>query len=307
MGPLPDRLDELARGGEVEAGARGGRDVGDPQLVACEPLPQPGERLVGRLVGGVPVVDGEHGRRRDHVGCDAAADPDGVQPFAVDEAVDLDLLAAVPGERLQRGREGVDGVDAHPGAGAVRGDAVGVQLDADGTLAAALDARGGGFHEDGEVCFDEVGSVPGEPPEPVARGVDLLVVVEDPGDVAVGGFQLDGERQHDRDPALHVARAASPDDVALRGLDQPRRQVVEHGDGVEVPGDDDALGPPQVGARDDAVAVAVERQVRRGLEPRLDEVRERALVPGDGLDVDDLPQQGGQLRHAPSLSRGVAP
>ena len=126
------------------------------------------------------------------------------------------------------------------------------------------------------------------PAEPVELVGDLLVVVEDPGDVAARGCQGRGQVQADGDTALHVDAAAAPHDRLPVALLQAARDVAgapRDRDGVEVPGDDDPLGAPQTGAGDDGVAVPQDLQVIPGRQGRLDGVRQRGLGAGDARHV----------------------
>ena len=124
----------------------------------------------------------------------------------------------------------------------------------------------------------------GEQLEAVVPRVDLLGLVEDVGDVAVGLGHGRGEPQDDRVAALHVAGAEAVQQVAVAA----GRQVVVDRHGVEVAGDHDPLAAAEVGARHDGVAVPAHRQVGVRRERGLDGVRDRLLVAADRLDVDQL-------------------
>ena len=98
--------------------------------------------------------------------------------------------------------------------------------------------------------------------------------------------ELGGELELHGDTRLHVDRAAAPE--VVRALDrlEPGRQVVVHRDGVDVAGDDDALGA--------AEARCAPRRRRRGGSPRGGRVRRgrprsrppaRVSLPDDRLDV----------------------
>ena len=67
-----------------------------------------------------------------------------------------------------------------------------------------------GSHSTANVAGEQLGALAADPGQPVQLGLDLLVVVEDPGDVATGRGEPGGDGQLDRDPALHVARAPAP-------------------------------------------------------------------------------------------------
>ncbi len=108
---------------------------------------------------------------------------------------------------------------------------------------------------------------------------------------------------------LHVGGAATPQDAVDI---QAGWKVVVHRDGVQVAGDHDTAFAAQLRPRDDRVAVAEHLEVRERAQRGLDRIRDRRLVAGDRLDVDQLPRQldggGGEVerRHQPSL-RGRYP
>ena len=68
----------------------------------------------------------------------------------------------------------------------MRAPAGGADLDAQRALAAGLDLAVGGLAEQREVRGQPVGQVALDPAEPVARGLDLLVVVEHERQVVPG-------------------------------------------------------------------------------------------------------------------------
>lgn len=167
--------------------------------------------------------------------------------------------------------------------------AAGAQQDPQGALAAALDLLVGGFEEDREIGLQPARVGRGEVLEPVALGGDLLVVVEHEGEVAVGLGDGAGDPQLHGDTGLHVAGAAAPQDAVLV---EAGGDVVRDGHGVDVPGEHDALRAAEFRARDDVVAVAVDRQVRERAQGRLDRVREGLLRAALGRDVHE---PGGEL------------
>ena len=150
-------------------------------------------------------------------------------------------------------------------------------------LAAGLDAGVGRLHEDREVAGEQLGTLAGEPAEPVELRSDLLALVEHVGDVADGLGDRRGHHERDRHAALHVARAQTVEDVAL----EPRRQVAVGGHGVKVPGDDDSLGTTERRTSDDRVAIAYDLEVRQRAQRRLDRVGDDLLVEALGGDVDE--------------------
>ena len=87
-------------------------------------------------------------------------------------------------------------------------------LGAQRALATALDLRVGRLeeHREGGVG-DELRSLLLNVEQPVEPAVDLLRLVADEGDIRVGSGQKPGDPQQDRDAALHVDRAATPQGV----------------------------------------------------------------------------------------------
>ena len=189
----------------------------------------------------------------------------------------------------------MDRVDALPAARGVGPLTGGPDLDAERPLAAGLHLGVGRLHQDREVGLHELGMALAEQVEPVELRVDLLGLVEDVGDVAVGLGDRGGQPQDDRVAALHVAGAEPVQQVALTS----GRQVVVDRHRVEMAGDDDPLAAAQVGAGDDGVAVPGHREMRERRQRDLDRVRDRLLVPADRLDVDELDREvdgaGGQV------------
>ncbi len=134
--------------------------------------------------------------------------------------------------------------------------------------------------------------VAGEPAEAVAVRLDLLAVVEDEGQVAVGFGDRGGDPQLNGDSGLHVGGAAAVQQVAVH----PGGQVVGDRHGVQVSGEQHPLGAAEVGPGDDRVPVPVHGEVRQGPQGRLHGVGEHLLVAADGGDVD---QSGGELTAGP--------
>ena len=155
----------------------------------------------------------------------------------------------------------------------------------------------------------EFRAVAAQPQQPVALGRDLFAVVEDVGDVPAGRGQR-GQPELHRDPGFHIRGPAA---VQARALDAGP-QVARDRHGVDVPGQDHPLRPPERGPGHDRVAVAVHGQVRQRPERGLDGVGERALIAADRRGVH---KPGGQCRpvelkiHPASLLRpsadGLAP
>ncbi|GMA91706.1 hypothetical protein GCM10025869_22350 [Homoserinibacter gongjuensis] len=176
----------------------------------------------------------------------------------------------------------------------------GGDVDPDRAIASALDLAARGLTEDGEVGLEQLGVLAGDATETVEGGVDLFVVVPNPGDVDGGLDELDREREHDGAAALHVDRAAPPQRRTL--VDEPGGQVRVDRNGVDVTGDHDPLGPAERRAGDHGIPVARHLEVRLGAHDRLDRIGEFALCARDGCDVDELPRElggrGGQVESA---------
>src|SRR5699024_10049755 len=184
----------------------------------------------------------------------------------------------------------VDCVLTHPRARTVRTLPSGHDLHPHGALAATLDHAVGRFHEDREVPGKPFGVVAGQPEQPVAGGVDLLVVVEDVRDVVHGpGHEL-AQPKLGRDTGLHVGGTAPVQEPAL----DPGGDVVDDGHGVDVPGDDHATFTPQVGTGHHGVAVPGDGETAQAAEPVLHHVGEYFFVTALRTHIDE---GGGQVRH----------
>jgi hypothetical protein len=244
--------------------------------------------LVLALVRCEPVVDGDPALVGNDVAGDSPGDADRVHALAVGQAVDLDLGRLVGREPLQQVAGRVDRVAAHPGPGRVGAVAAQHDVGAHGALAAGLDGGVGRLHQHGEVPGQPVRVVAHDPAQTVLVGLDLLVVVEDVGDVPVGLDEVLGEEQLDGDAALHVGRAAAVD----AAVDDPAGQVVPQRHGVDVPRDHDPLGAAEVRPRDHRVAVAVHGEVWHLAQHQLDGLGQATLVTADRLDVAESDGKG---------------
>src|SRR5699024_12129098 len=87
----------------------------------------------------------------------------------------------------------------------------------------------GGFAEEREVRLEQLRALGRDPGEGVVRRGDLLVVVEDPGEVHRGRGGLDGELEEHRDAALHVAGAAARQLLATVPDPTGREELVGRG------------------------------------------------------------------------------
>ncbi len=169
--------------GKARTGA--GRGVGQAHVEAVEHLPHVVGGLGHALVRREPVVDRHHAPVGDHVAGDAAGDADRVQAFPVDQPVDLDLGRTVRAEPVQHLARRMDRVGPHPPPRAVRRRPGDRYRGAQRPVAAALDDGAGRLQQHREVPGQPFGMVPRHPPETVLRRLDLLVVVEDVGEIPV--------------------------------------------------------------------------------------------------------------------------
>ena len=104
----------------------------------------------------------------------------------------------------------VDRVVAQPAAGGVGAAAGGLHAHPQRALAAAVHPAVGRLQQDGEVARQPVGVALDQAPQAVELGGDLLGVVEDEGQVAVGRRQRGGEPQLDGDARTSCRRCRSP-------------------------------------------------------------------------------------------------
>ena len=110
-----------------------------------------------RLVRGEAVVDVYAAFIRNDVRAFAAGDQRGVEALAIIEPVHVHGGRLVGVESVQNVGRLVDGVLPHPCTGGVRGHAVGYDVEANRTVATALDAAVGGLADDGEIAGDPIG------------------------------------------------------------------------------------------------------------------------------------------------------
>ncbi len=223
------------------------------------------------------------------------------QALVVGQPVDDGAPRLVRRQPVQHRARAVDRVHALPRPRAVRAHAADGDLDPQRPLAAGLDAGVGRLHQDGEVGGQPVGVGTRDAAEAVALGLDLLVVVEDVRDVAARGGHGRGQPQRDGDAALHVARAEAVEPV----VHDARGEVVRRRHGVEVSGDQDALGAAEAGARDDRVPVPVDAQVGVGPQGALDGVRQGAFGAAHRGPADELGGQGRPVEGQVEVGAGV--
>jgi hypothetical protein len=268
----------------AQAGTRALGDVEDRDRPGREQRPDDIGRLPAIEVRGEPVVDRHHALVGDDVPGHAAADGHGVQALVVAQPVDLRFpghVAAQHGEDVARL---VDGVAAHPGARGMRPLPGGGHLGPERALAAAFDLARTRLHQHRDVAGEQLGGGAAQPQQPVSVGRDLFAVVEDVGHVPAGRGQVRGQPELDRHPGLHVRRAAAvqPGSVGAGG------QVAGHGNRVDVPGQDDPFGPPELGAGHDRVPVPTDGQVGERPQRALNGVRQRPLLAADRRNVHEL-------------------
>ena len=133
--------------------------------------------------------------------------------------------------------------------------------------------------------------------EPVELLGDLFGLVEhergvEPGRVTIVGECL-GQREKHREAALHVRGAEAVQRVRFpaRGL------VAVRGNGVEVAGEHDPAVAAELGPRDDVVAEAFDRELRRALpQAALDQVGDLGLVVTHRRDRTELLGQVEQIQ-----------
>src|SRR5512145_3431126 len=169
-----DSLHESRSRGDAEAGHRRRSGVGHLDLEPVEDLVHVRDRLLLGPVGRKAVVDGHGAGVRQDVARDAAIDEDRVEPLAVLQPVDDRTPRLVGGEPVEDRGGGVDRVDAVPGPSRVRPLAAGRDVDPQRALAAGLDDRVRGLHEDREVRLEQLGVAVAEQLEPVAVLLHLL-------------------------------------------------------------------------------------------------------------------------------------
>jgi hypothetical protein len=277
-------LDERLGCRQPEPGHGAGRAVGEGHVVALEELSEEGLGLGLGAVGGEPVVHRDDALVGKHVAGDATADEHRVEPLVVLQPVDHRLARLERIEPGQHVRGAVDRVDALPAARGVGTLPRRTHVDPHRALATALDVRSRRLHQDREVRGHQLGVGLAEDVEAVELLLDLLGVVEDERQVAVGLADGRGEPKDDGVASLHVAGAEAVQQAAL----PPCRQVVVERHRVEVTGDHDPLAAPELGPGHDRVAVSGHREVRQPAQRGLDGVGDRLLVAADRLDVDEL-------------------
>ena len=170
-------------------------------------------------------------------------------------------------------------------------------LDARRAVAAALDLALRRLAEDREVAGEQVRAVASQAAEAVERAVDLLVVVEDPGQIDGRLGEIEGEREGTATPPFMstVPRPTRKPSSSRTG------RFAFTGTVSMWPAIDHALGASQPGAGDDRVAVAGRPRGGRRWPGSPDRVGDRRLVAGDRLDVAQLAREldgaGARIEH----------
>lgn len=135
--------------------------------------------------------------------------------------------------------------------------------------------------------------------ESVSRAINLLAVIEKPGQIPPGLGDFYRANQLARHAPLHIDASSTnqPGPINLG------RQVVRHRNRVEVTRDDYPLRSTQGSSRRDGVSQSKHFQVLSLEQRGLDAVGEKGLVAGDRLDITDLP---GDLNHSKGSVEGVS-
>ena len=148
-------------------------------------------------------------------------------------------------------------------------------------------------------------------PSPLQLGSDLLVVVEDPGDVPLRRIEGGRTGELDRHAALHVTGASPPDLQLVALAPGPVRHVAGDRHRVQVARDHHPVGTAELGPGHHDVAVADHLEMPVRTQCRLDRVGDLLLAPTDRLDVDQGREQldriAGQVEHRSGLfeTRGL--
>ena len=164
---------------------------------------------------------------------------------------------------------------------------------------------GGRFTQQRQVAGEPLRVVALDASQAVEVGGDLLVIVEDPGDVGaqrglVAGTEdsanLARERERRRATSKHVDRSTTPQDRGPVALLEATGDIVSDGDGVEVPGENHALPEAQVRPRAHGVTVTQDLQGRDRSESgiaqgRLDGVSQGTFLSRHRGNVDHLARE----------------
>ena len=174
---------------------------------------------------------------------------------------------------------------------------------------------GGRLTQQRQVAGEPLGVVALDAPQAVQLGGNLLVVVEDPGDVGtqrvlVAGTEdsanLTRERERRRAPTEHVDRPATPQDRGPVALLEATGNVVGDGDGVKVPGENHTLVEAETGPCTHGVTVTQDLQGRDRSEPgtaqgRLNGVSQGPFISRHRGNVDHLARELDRVRQVRQL------
>ena len=280
---LADRAHEIGGRLPVKPGHRRRSRVHHLDVESVEHVLDMCDGLIKAAVGCEPVVDRHDARIRDDIARHPAADPDGIETFAVFETVDNGPTRNVRAKPVEDPAGRVDRVGTQPRTRTVCTTAGRGDRDSQRALAASLDPGIGWLHQDRQIRLKEFRMVVGELLQAVEARLDLLALVEHVRDIAHRGLDGRCERQGNGDAALHVAGTQPEQQPALN----PMREIPVLGHRVEMPADEHPLSSALRGARDDRVAVPCHRQVRDGGQGALHRVGEWALVSRLARYVDE--------------------
>ena len=275
----------------VEAGTSSGSGITHLDRVACEDLAYHLGSLFCGLVWGETIVH----RHQTSIGNDVPGNPSrdthGVETLAVGEPVDDDLIGVILVQDLECACHLVDRVVPQPGSSRVCGHTLGTQVNSQGPLASCFNGPITWFHEDGHICVEELWVLGDQSGESVLDRFHLLIVIEDPGDVASGMGEGYSEVQLDGQPTLHVHGTAANQDLATILYTQLTREIIGYRYGVEMPSDDDTGVGTHRCPRHDDVPQSRDLQVWVGNQSRVDSISQQVFVTADRLDIHDLTQQ----------------
>ncbi len=257
------------------------------QLAVGQELAQPLLGLVSRTAGGVAEVELGRRQRRHDVLRDPTLDPHGAQDLPVDEAVELDVVRLEFGKRGEAREQGMNRVAARPRPGRVRALAVKLDSCLQVPETTGVEGRVGWLEHDGKLGAGQDAACEHGRQRALLEGHFLTREKH----VARGSGST-SELEHDRDAALHVARA----EAVYRVAGEPAGEVPLRRHRVDVAGQNNRrrrVSP------DDRLAVVVERLAR---EEAPDELHRRGFVAALGGDVDELERSGREVgsRHGRS-------
>ena len=169
----------------------------------------------------------------------------------------------------------------------------GANIHVDRPVATAFDEPTRWFAQDAKLRVENFGVVACEPTQPVEVGRHFFVVVEDPGDVDIGLSELNSKFELHGNARFHVDGSAADEHLVTIARFSSHGQVVVDGNGVDVPGNQHAMGlvvtrATEMCARNDRVTIAQHGQVTCADQRFLDCVGECVFVPRHRLDVAEV-------------------